>query len=190
MPERRFYRSYLPLLRERQLFVCGFNRWTQQIGEIVQRVFRSLAFSLGGYLVASLLHLAEPPDATGGFDGQRERHPIAELDRLRAPFHFTKPGQKTEQRTLARGYISQIARWDSRLSRLATIGHRETDDTAQSSFSETVFVPVAFSRTTIAMGIPCSNDGTTLTARYPGLPATALATESRRLFLAFAIALF
>ena len=28
---------------------CGFNRWTQQIGEIVQRVFRSLAFSLGGY---------------------------------------------------------------------------------------------------------------------------------------------
>ena len=37
---------------------CGFNRWTQQIGEIVQRVFRSLAFSLGGYLVASLLHLA------------------------------------------------------------------------------------------------------------------------------------
>src|SRR4029453_8273145 len=30
----------------------------QQIGEIVQRVCRSLAFSLDGYLVASLLHLA------------------------------------------------------------------------------------------------------------------------------------
>src|ERR1700730_509206 len=43
---------------ERPEWVCGFNRWTQQIGEIVQRVFRSLAFSLGGYLVASLLHLA------------------------------------------------------------------------------------------------------------------------------------
>ena len=37
---------------------CGFNRWTQQIGEIVQRVFRSLASSLDGYLVAWLLHLA------------------------------------------------------------------------------------------------------------------------------------
>jgi hypothetical protein len=42
---------------ERLRKACGFNRWTQQIGEIVQRVFRSLAFSLGGYLVASLPHL-------------------------------------------------------------------------------------------------------------------------------------
>jgi hypothetical protein len=43
---------------ERLLIHCGFNRWTQQIGEIVQGVFRSLAFSFGGYLGASILHLA------------------------------------------------------------------------------------------------------------------------------------
>ena len=35
---------------------CGFNRWMQQIGEIVQRVFRSLVFSLGDHSTFLLLH--------------------------------------------------------------------------------------------------------------------------------------
>ena len=56
--DRRLYLRYRPFAPGCPQYAGGFNRWTQQIGEIVQRVFRSLAFSLGGYLVASLLHLA------------------------------------------------------------------------------------------------------------------------------------
>jgi hypothetical protein len=33
-------------------FRLGFNRWMQQIGEIVQRVFRSLVFSLGAHSIS------------------------------------------------------------------------------------------------------------------------------------------
>jgi hypothetical protein len=35
---------------------CGFNRWMQRIGEIVQRVFRSLVFSLGAHSISALRH--------------------------------------------------------------------------------------------------------------------------------------
>src|SRR5215471_3160912 len=58
----------------------------------------------------------------------------------------------------------------------------------QSRLSETVFVPLAFSRTTVAAGLPESRAGTTLTARYPALAATAFWTAELRLFFAFAMA--
>ena len=32
---------------------CGFNRWMQQIGDIVRQVFRSLESFLGAHLVAA-----------------------------------------------------------------------------------------------------------------------------------------
>ena len=38
------------------VFGCGFNRWMQQIDEIVRPVFRSLAFSLDAHSIVSPRH--------------------------------------------------------------------------------------------------------------------------------------